>query len=105
MSSSKTTSLDEFTNQMQLGLNELSETTEISLGELLTDEFMQEHTSFSSIDELFESAGFTVETEEDLAAIPEDILDNHIAKTTSFDNWEDMLDEAVAEFTCKKLGL
>lgn len=77
----------------------------ISFGELFNDEFVQEHTQFSNIDEFFESGGFIINREEDFNSIPQDKLDKHVKETTEFSDWEDMLSTAGAEYTAKELGL
>ena len=77
----------------------------VSFGELFNDIFMQDHTSFSTIEEFFEKGGFKVNSEEEFDAILQEELDKFIALTTSFDDWEDMLGAAVEEYTTKKLGL
>ena len=66
---------------------------------------MRKYTSFSTLDELFAAGGFKVESQEDFEAIPEDEFDKHIASSTKFKNWEDMLGEATSQYAVQKLGL
>lgn len=77
----------------------------VSFGQLFTESFMTKYTQFSSIDELFESGGFKVDNEEDFDAIPDAELDEHVRKTTNFESWEDMLNEAGAEYVARELKL
>jgi hypothetical protein len=72
--------------------------------ELFPDSFIQKHTQFSTIDELFENGGFKINSEEDFDALPEDKLDQHISATTDFDCWKDMLGSAAEEYMAKELG-
>ncbi|MHB1651379.1 MAG: hypothetical protein ACYCVD_02745 [Desulfitobacteriaceae bacterium] len=44
-------------------------------------------------------------TQEDFDAIPNEEMDAHVAKTTQFDSWEEMMSEAVKNYTAKQLGL
>lgn len=65
---------------------------------------MRKYTSFSSLDELLDAGGFKVESEEDFEAIPDIEFDRHIEARTKFKNWDDMLSQAVTDYTSKKLG-
>ena len=107
MSSFKTTGFDELEKQlkqMEKAAKELEKTKQVSFGELFTTSFMRKYTSFSTLDELFSTGGFKVESQEDFEAIPDDDLDKHIASSTKFNNWEDMLGEAASLYVAKKLG-
>jgi len=75
------------------------------VSELLTDDFVSQHTSFSSVDEMFAASGFKVETQEDFAAIPDAEWDNYIRSISSFDGWQSMLGAAGQEWAKRKLGL
>jgi len=78
---------------------------EVPFTELFNSSFMQRHTNFSTMEELIEVGGFKVETAEDFKAIPEQEWDEHIAKTTRFANWQEMMEKAGAEWAKKQLGL
>ena len=65
---------------------------------------MQHHTSFSSIDELFEAANFKIHNNDDIVKIPDDKLDAYISKHTDFSSWQEMLDEASSEYALEKLS-
>lgn len=100
MSLFELTGLDEFENQLDQELesvDKLSGLEQISLEELFPTSFMQKYTSFQSLEELFSSGNFKIESEEDLESISPE-LDKYIASNTSFNSWEDMLDEANSQF-------
>ncbi len=108
MSSIKIKGLDKLEKQlkqMQKGAKELSGTKQISFSELFTTSFMHKYTSFSSMDELLKAGGFHAESQEDFESIPDSEFDRHIAATTRFSSWEDMLHEATSQYVTKKLGL
>lgn len=108
MSSLKITGFDELEKQLRQldeGAKDLGKTEQVSFEELFSASFMQKHTSFSSVDELFSAGGFKVESQEDFDAIPDVELNKHIAANTNFENWEDMLDEATTQYVTQKLGL
>lgn len=77
----------------------------IPLTELCPPAFMAEHTDFATIEEMFEASGFTVETPEDFAAIPDAEWDVFIASRTRFADWGTMQEQAVADWFSRRLGL
>jgi hypothetical protein len=92
-------------NQLQNNAKKLEGTKSVSFDELFNDSFMSQHTNFSNLEEFFEAGSFKANSKEDFEAIPDSKLDEHVSKTTKFSSWKDMLDEAVKEFTIRKLGL
>lgn len=91
-------------NHMKKAAKELDGTHEISFDKLFTFSFMRKYTNFTTIDELLASGGFQANTNEEFENIPEDELDEYIAKTTKFNCWQDMLEEATSQYVAKKLG-
>lgn len=107
MASFKITGLDKLEKQLkqlEKGAKELGKTKHVSFGELFPTSFMRKYTSFSSMDELFGAGGFKVESQRDFEAILDAEFDKHIAATTKFTCWEDMLGEATSQYAAKKLG-
>ena len=99
-------------DELQKELKRLSESAKeldgeqsVTFGELFTQSFMSEHTTFGSFENLLSAGNFKAETDDEFDAIPESELDSHVSKTTNFSDWEDMLGTAVEEYTLKKLGL
>jgi hypothetical protein len=78
---------------------------EVPFSELFNSYFMQKYTNFSTLEELIEAGGFKVDSEEDFKAIPDQEWGVHIAKTTKFANWQEMMEKAGAEWAKKQLGL
>ena len=76
----------------------------VPFSELFPPAFIRKYTRFSSIDALFESGGYKINTNADLEAIPQKELDAYIAKHTKFRSWEEMLDEAGSQYVAKQLG-
>lgn len=77
----------------------------VPLSELLNDNFISEHSTFASFDELLKASPFKVETKEDFEAIPDTDWDTYIAANTSFESWEEMQQQAANAFLLKKIGL
>ena len=78
------------------------EKTKVSFDELFTANFMKKYTDFTSMEAFCDAAG--IKTEEDFRAMPESTLDAHVAKTTRFSNWDNMLAKAGEEYIAKQLG-
>lgn len=83
----------------------LDGTHTVSMTDILTSNFISEHTRFANANELFEASGFKCDSQEDFEAIPEDELDKFIQSESSFGSWKDMLGAAGRAWTIKKLGL
>ena len=90
--------------RMQQTLENLEGEHTVPFDVLFTEEFMRGNTCYSSFDELLEAGGFQATTNKEFEAIPEKELDAHIAKTTKFKSWEDMMDEAVSLYLDTQLG-
>lgn len=75
----------------------------IPLGELLPPEFVASSSKFSSVQELFDASGFTVNTQEDLKAIPEDKWNAFIVANTSYGDWQELLSAATAKWIAKSI--
>jgi hypothetical protein len=78
---------------------------EVQLSELLNDDFIAEHSSFPSFDELLAASPFKVETKEDFEAIPDAEWNTYIAANTSFESWEEMQHKAAGKYLIKQIGL
>lgn len=82
---------------------ELSGKHNIPLNELLSKKFLLKHTKYSTIEEMYNASGLKLEGKEDLSSMPE--WDDFIHSVSKFDNWQEMLDEAVKDITKEKLGI
>lgn len=81
----------------------LEETKQVLLLDLLNPEFISKHTKSPDFLSFCESAGYKVETSEDLQAIPDAPWDAHIAANSDFENWREMQEKAFAAWTAAKL--
>jgi len=84
--------------QLENNLKKLSNTTQLTLAELMPSSFISSCSKFSSIDELFEASGFEIESADDFAAIPDDEWDLFIQQNTTYENWQDMQQSAASEY-------
>ncbi len=92
-------------NQLAQNAQELGETKSASLTEILSPEFMSQHTRFANVGELFEAGGFDASSQSAFEAIPQDQLDAFVRSESSFDSWKEMLNTAGAAWAKGKLGL
>ena len=90
--------------QLAQNAREIDGEHEVPLSELFTQSFMEENTHYSSFGDLLEAGGFHADCAEAFDSIPESELDAHIARTTKFDSWESMLEEATGQYVTRKLG-
>lgn len=77
----------------------------VPIADLLTPTFLSRCSRFQSAAELFEASGFTVNSQEDFAAIPDQQWDTFIRQNTSYSTWEEMLKAALADWTKRELGM
>ena len=92
-------------NELSKNVEELGNTESASLTEILTPEFIDQNTNFSTAEELFEASGFDVASQEAFEAIPENELDAFVESTTNFSSWREMLNAAGSLWAQRKLGL
>ena len=78
---------------------------QISFDELFPDEFMLRNTEFPSVDEFISASGFTVESADDFAAIPDDPWDDYVRQRTRFASWAEMQQAAAEEWITRQLKL
>ena len=77
----------------------------VPIADLLTPALLSRCSRFKSAAELFEASGFTVNSQEDFAAIPDDQWDAFIKQNTSYSTWDEMLKAAGAAWVRRELGV
>jgi len=78
---------------------------QIPFSDLFTDEFMLLNTEYCSISEMIEASGFSVQSSEDFAKIPDDEWDSHVRRHSRFASWEEMKGSAVQLWISGQLGI
>lgn len=91
--------------KLQQNMQKLSEKTEIKLDELMNPVFVSGCSKFANIEDLFDASGFTVESPEDFAAIPDEEWEKFIVGHTSFSSWEEMQQQAMQHYTKQQLHI
>lgn len=69
----------------------------VPLSELLPDKFFQENTPYQSFKEFLAAGGFHPETKADIEAIPQAEIDAHVAATTKFKDWHELMELALQQ--------
>ena len=72
------------------------DTSGMDLSSLITDNFISEHSSFSTVVEFLEASGFGVDSLEGLTGIPVDQLNKYVSKVTDFKDWPQMIKMAMS---------
>ncbi|MFD0672178.1 hypothetical protein [Cohnella sp. GCM10027633] len=73
----------------------------VALEELFNDDFMSKHSNVKSFAEFLQKGNFQVQVQEDVANIPDELFDRHVARETKFADWKTMLETANAEYKSK----
>ncbi|MFJ3483831.1 hypothetical protein ACIPL1_10685 [Pseudomonas sp. NPDC090202] len=81
----------------------LDGTTPVLFLEIMSPEFISSVSRFDSFDSFAKGAGYTVVTDDDLKAIPDEPWDEFIRSETSFENWTEMQKAGGAEYLKRKL--
>ncbi|OEG62279.1 MAG: hypothetical protein BHK79_07125 [Halanaerobium sp. MDAL1] len=98
--------LEKNLDELQRRAEELDGEHEIRLDELLNETFMANYTNYSNLDEMINGSEFEFETEKEFEEILEtEEWDTFIGNNSVFNNWDDMIEKASAEWTGKNLGL
>ncbi|UXZ98352.1 hypothetical protein K3169_11045 [Pseudomonas phytophila] len=87
--------------KLQENMEALSGSHEISLSEILTDDFVSSHSKFADFDTLLAEVGVT--TPEQFKELPDDEFDAFIAGHTDFDSWLDMQQQGAAAYARAKI--
>lgn len=72
---------------------------------MLSPNFVAQHTRFADVDAMVQASGFKLETNDDLAAIPDAEMDAFIASVSDFATWQEMLEEGSKAWALRRLGL
>ena len=86
-------------------IEDLDGSHKIPFSDLFTDEFMLFNTDFGSISEMIAASGFSVQTSEDFAQIPDAEWNNHVCQYSRFASWDEMKGMAAKLWVARKLGL
>lgn len=91
-------------NQLSENAQSISGTHEYSFKEIFSEEFMIEHTKFSTIGEFLLSSPEKISNSEEFEKADESILDAYVSEQTKFKTWEEMMSAAAQILIMKKLG-
>ncbi|QHF45861.1 hypothetical protein PspS35_19445 [Pseudomonas sp. S35] len=87
--------------RLQENMEKLQGSHEVSLAEILTDDFVSSHSKYAGFDELLADIGVT--TKEEFIALPDDKFDAFLAANTEFESWEDMQKQGATAYARSKL--
>ncbi|MCD9539591.1 hypothetical protein [Photobacterium carnosum] len=96
--------LEKQLKKIEKSMTELDGKHEVSLLELMPDSFMSKNSNYTSLQELFDSSGFKIDSVEDFSEIPDEKWDAYINSSTTFENWDQMQEEALNLYIGSKIG-
>lgn len=70
------------------------ENGQLDIHKAFNKKFMSKYSEFNCLEDFLEAGGFSF----DIESIPEDALDQYVSSSTRFEDWQEMLDTAVADF-------
>lgn len=73
---------------------------QVPLVELMPESFIQRHSNFKTLQEMFDASGF--QQADDFSS---DVGNAFIAQNTSFSSWSEMIDAASREWIKRQLGV
>jgi hypothetical protein len=100
----KPISFDELLKELQDMKTNQDALDHVSLETLFNEDFMSRCSSFKSFEEFLLKGNFQAKTQEDISNIPEELLDRHVDRETSFTDWKSMLDKANEEYAARQLA-
>jgi hypothetical protein len=103
----KITGLDELQRklkELQHRAEALAGTHDVPMSQLLTSEFMLLNTDFESVESMFRASGYKIESQADLAPIPDEPWDAFVRSRTRFGSWREMLAAATKEYAERRLS-
>jgi hypothetical protein len=90
-------SFDDLLKELQ-GQKAQEDSGQISLDKLFNEAFMSKHSAFTSFEDFLVKGNFQADTHEEIANIPDELFDRHVARETNFANWQSMLDAATKAY-------
>ncbi|MFC5530958.1 hypothetical protein [Cohnella yongneupensis] len=94
-------SFDDLLLELQGQKTYVKDPNHIALDELFNESFMSKHTNFTSFAAFLQKGNFQVNVQEDVANIPDELFDRHVARETKFPEWKTMLEQANKEYGSK----
>lgn len=74
----------------------------VDFDELFDISFMRKFTKFRSFDRFLAAASFTISSQQDFEALPEEDMDRHVRANTKFSSWKEMMDFATDKYVLRK---
>lgn len=76
----------------------------VPMVEIFNPEFMMMYTDFDSFEAFLEASPWSVESQEDFEAIPEDEFDEYVNEHTEFPSWDVMFETGGSRYFERKFG-
>ena len=70
----------------------------VDFQEVFDRSFMRKYTRFRTFDKFLSGGKFQIASQADFEALPEEVMDEHVRRTTKFSSWQEMLDTATDKY-------
>ena len=74
----------------------------VDFEDLFDKSFMRKYTNYRSFEKFLQGGRFHITSQQDLEDLPEEQMDKHVAKTTRFSRWGEMIDFATDIYARKQ---
>lgn len=75
----------------------------VDFDKLFSTSFMRKFTQYRSFDKFLQGGKFNIKSQKDFEALPEELMDAHVRKTTRFHSWAEMIDTATDKYAASQL--
>ena len=74
----------------------------VDFEDLFDKSFMRKYTNYRSFEKFLQGGKFHITSQQDFEDLPEEQMDKHVAKTTRFSSWGEMIDFATDIYARKQ---
>ena len=74
----------------------------VDFEDLFDKSFMRKYTNYRSFEKFLQGGNFHITSQQDFEDLPEEQMDKHVAKTTRFSRWGEMIDFATDIYARKQ---
>lgn len=90
-------------DELRRRVDAISSPQQVPLSELFSSDFMSEHSTFTTFEQMVNESPFAVKSAEDFKAIPSADWNSYVQHSTTFASWQDMIKDAGIRWMKKRL--
>ena len=77
----------------------------VEFHKVFSTSFMRKFTRYRNFEKFLQGGNFKIATQQDFEALPEEIMDAHVKKSTKFATWQEMLDFATDKYILQQMKI